>query len=807
MSYDFRSIEEKWLPRWESDKAWAAPRVPGAEKRYVLEMFPYPSGETHVGHVENYTIGDAIARFWRMQGFDVLHPMGYDAFGLPAENAAIKHGIHPRDWTYANMKRFTNAYKRLAFSYDWDRSFATCDPSYYRWNQWLFLRLLDKGLAYRAEAKVNWCPSCRTVLANEQISAGVCWRCGSVPEVRDLPQWFFRTTAYAQELLDGMGELNWKDNVLVQQRNWIGRSDGATLTFRIAETDDQIPVFTTRPDTLYGVTFLVLAPEHPVAHTLALRAGKTHFYEQFADDVRRRSDIDRQAIASDRKAFDLEATAINPLSGERVPVFASDYVLMGYGTGAIMGVPGHDTRDYQFATQYSLSVKRVIESAEELPYSGEGVMVNSGPFDGTDSVLGRCEVIDQLETKGLGSREIQFRLRDWLVSRQRYWGTPIPVVHCDACGIVGVPDADLPVTLPDVVDFKPTGDAVSPLATATDWVAVDCPACGGPGRRETDTMDTFVDSSWYFLRFCDALNDSAAFDLSAVNAWMPVDQYTGGVEHAVMHLIYARFVTRVLRDMGLVEVVEPFQRLMNHGTITMGGKAMSKSLGNVVDPGEVLDRFGADAIRVFVLFIGPPEADYDWPAEGADAVIGSYKFCERVWKLVTGHLAELRSASAPSGAGELRKLVHQKLKVITGDFERFSFNTAIARMMELTTALSKATGTAAELREGVDVLLRCLAPICPYLTEELWSQLGGSGSIHSQGWPVADDALARVDRVVMVVQIDSKVRDRLEVDAGITEEQALTTALGSEKVLAFLHGGAPTKVIARPPGIINLLTT
>ncbi|HVL80268.1 MAG TPA: leucine--tRNA ligase [Actinomycetota bacterium] len=814
--YDFAAIQEKWKARWESDRAWSAPRLPAGEKRYVLEMFPYPSGDMHMGHVENFTIGDVIARYWTKRGYDVLHPFGFDAFGLPAENAAIKRGTPPREWTYANIERFTASCKTLAFAYDWDRSFATCDPSYYRWNQWLFLKLFERGLAYRAEAKVNWCPSCRTVLANEQLSEGVCWRCGSTPQVRDLEQWFFRTTAYAQRLLDDMDQLSWTDAVLTMQRNWIGRSDGAVVNFTIAQTGDTVPIFTTRPDTLYGATFFVFAPEHPIAHTLAMRAGKIANYEAFVEEVRRQSDIDRMAMTSQRRAFDLEATAVNPLNGEEIPVFASDYVLMGYGTGAIMAVPAHDQRDFEFARQYGIPIRVVVqpEDAEVLDpdtmeeaYEGQGHLVNSGPFDGNPSYEAKRLIGLHLKNHTLGYPDTQYRLRDWLVSRQRYWGTPFPIVHCPSCGVVPVPEEQLPVELPEVVDYQPTGDAVSPLATATDWVKVDCPTCGGEARRETDTMDTFVDSSWYFLRFCDARNDAAPFDPETVNAWMPVEQYTGGTDHAVMHLIYARFITKFLNDIGLVDATEPFMRLLNQGWITKGGKAMSKSLGNVVEPAEVIEPYGADTLRLHMMFIGPPEAPYDWPEEGAQACIGSFRFLERVWRLVVENAAELSGAGEPSGSSELRKLIHRKLAVITDDYDRYSFNTAVARLMELQAALTKAVGTApaAEVREGVDVLLHGLAPFCPYVTEELWERLGGTGSIHKAAWPEVDRDLARVERVTMVVQVDSKVRDRIEVDAGIGEQDAVALALASENVRRHLPG-EPAKVIARPPRLVNLLT-
>jgi leucyl-tRNA synthetase len=810
--YDFKALEEKWLPRWESAKAWAAPRVPNREKRYVLEMYPYPSGDMHVGHVENYTIGDAIGRFWSMRGYDVLHPFGFDAFGLPAENAAIQHGIHPKEWTYANIEQFKATCKRLAFAYDWDRSFASSDPEQFKWNQWIFLRLLERGLAYRGSAKVNWCPKCQTVLANEQISSGFCWRHpDTVPEVRDLEQWFFKITDYSERLLEDMAELEWSDAVLTQQRNWIGRSEGARVTFTIAETGDEIPIFTTRPDTLYGVTFFVFAPEHPVARALAERAGKGADYDAFVDEARRATEIDRLAMQRERRVFDLQAHATNPLNGEQVPVYASDYVLMEYGTGAIMAVPAHDQRDYEFATQLGLPIRPVVEAPSDVPadeaFEAEGVLIDSGPFTGMPSDQAKAAIIKHLEEQGIGKGEVQYRMRDWLISRQRYWGTPFPVVYCETDGIVPLPDSELPLLLPEDADYRPTGEPVSPLANATDWVNTVCPKCGGPARRETDTMDGFMDSSWYFLRFTDPHNDEAIADRALSDAWMPVDQYIGGISHAVMHLLYARFITKFLYDLDVVGVTEPFHRLMNHGLITLTGREMSKSSGHTVQPHEVIDRFGVDALRVFILFIGPPTDDYDWPAEGADVVIGAHRFLERVWRLVTNNIERLRSAGEPGGSSEVRRATHRSLGAITTRYERFAFNTAIAEMMTLQRTLTSAKDASPEdLREGVDVLLQTLAPIAPYITEELWERIRGDGSIHVRPWPSTDRHLASVERTTLVVQVDSRVRDKIEVPADISEEDAVALAKASEKAKAALDGRDPVRVIARPPKLVNLVT-
>ncbi len=811
--YNFSEIEAKWLPRWEAAKAWATAERPEREKRYVLEMYPYPSGDMHVGHVENYTIGDAIGRFWKMRGLDVLHPFGFDAFGLPAENAAITHGIHPKEWTYANIDKFTTTCKMLAFAYDWDRSFASSDPEQYRWNQWIFLRLLERGLAYRGTAKVNWCPKCQTVLANEQISSGFCWRHqDTVPEIRDLEQWFFKITDYAERLLNDMDQLEWSDAVLTQQRNWIGRSEGARVTFGIAETGDEIPIFTTRPDTLYGVTFFVFAAEHPVAQALADRVDKGAEYRAFVDEVRRSTEIERLATQRTRRVFDLEAHAVNPLNGEQVPVFASDYVLMEYGTGAIMAVPAHDQRDFEFAQQAGLPIRVVVQDPDGEPtdtaHEGEGVMVDSGPFTGIHTTEGRPAVIRHIEEQGIGRGEVQYRMRDWLISRQRYWGTPFPVVFCDVDGVVPLADDQLPLLLPEGVDYRPTGEPVSPLANATEWVKTECPRCGGEARRETDTMDGFMDSSWYFLRFCDPRNDQVIADRALTDAWMPVDQYTGGISHAVMHLLYARFITKFLYDIGEVGVVEPFRRLMNHGMITFAGEEMSKSAGHGVQPREVIEKYGVDALRVFVLFTGPPMDAYDWPAEGPDAVIGTYRFCERVWRLVTDNIGDLHAAGPATGESELRKATHRSLANISERFDRFAFNTAISEMMTLQRALSTAAASAPpdELREGVEILLHALAPIAPYLAEELWERMGGEGSIHTRSWPEADPSLAAIEQVTMVVQVDSKVRDRIDVPADISEDGAIAAARASEKVKSILGDAEPARVIARAPRLVNLLT-
>ncbi|MGH2768228.1 MAG: leucine--tRNA ligase, partial [Actinomycetota bacterium] len=763
--YDPHSFEERWIAAWEAQRLHAAPASPDpARKRYVLEMFPYPSGDIHMGHVENYSIADAIARYWRMKGYEVLHPMGYDAFGLPAENAAIKRGTHPKEWTWSNIEKMRASQVRLGYSYDWERVFASCDPAYYRWNQWIFLKLYERGLAYRKTAPVNWCPLDKTVLANEQISAGVCWRCGSVPEVKDLAQWFLKITEYADRLLDDMEPLRWPDQVLAQQRNWIGRSVGAEVTFKVraaGASDFGVPVFTTRPDTLWGATFFVLAPEHPMAAEMVAGTPAEAPFARFLEEVRRESELDRVSAEQVRKGMALPAVAVNPVNDEEIPVWAADYVLMGYGTGAIMAVPAHDQRDFEFARRHGLEVRVVIQpegaslvgATMAEAHTGAGVMVRSGLFDGTpvtpETREGIEKVIAWLEERSLGRAAVNYRLRDWLISRQRYWGTPIPIVYCPSCGEVPVPYGQLPVLLPEQVDYTPTDRAVGPLAHVASWVNLACPRCGGEARRETDTMDTFFDSSWYFLRFCDPDDDGAPFDPERVAAWCPVDQYVGGVEHAVMHLIYARFFTKVFHDLGLVSFPEPFLALFNQGEIRMGGRGMSKSLGNVVEAAETVRRFGADAARTFILFCSPPSAPYDFPPDGVEEVGRvAHSWLSRVWR-ICGAVSE----ESPPEA--LERAVHRTIKAVTDDFEVFAFNTAIARMMELVNEFARLSGKVP--RGAAETLLKLLAPIAPFITEELWHRYGNDGSIHMQAWPAYDEAMLAAEPVTMVVQINGKV--------------------------------------------------
>ena len=818
--YDPAAFEEQWVSAWEHAGAHTAPAHPQpGSKRYVLEMFPYPSGDMHMGHVENYSIADAIARQWRMRGYQVLHPMGYDAFGLPAENAAIRRGIDPKEWTFANIERMRASQKRLGFSYDWDRQLTSAAPDYYRWNQWIFLKFMERGLVYRRRAPVNWCPVDKTVLANEQISAGVCWRCGSVPEVRDLAQWFLKITDYADRLIDDMAILEWSDQVLVQQRNWIGRSRGAEVVFEVrpepgrgsAAPARAYPVFTTRPDTLWGATFFVMAPELAFASELVAGTDLEGPYAEFLDEVRRQTEVERVSSERQRKGFRLPAVAVNPVNGEEIPVWAGDYVLSGYGTGAIMAVPAHDDRDFGFAHQYGIDIREVVRPAgAEGPMAGQlgeaavgpGILVNSGPFTGTSVNPATGEGIDKviawLFDSGKGKAAVNYRLRDWLVSRQRFWGTPIPVIYCDTCGEVPVPLTDLPVLLPDHADYTPTEGAVGPLANAADWVNVACPSCGGPGRRETDTMDTFFDSSWYFLRFCDAHNDQAPFDPAKVGEWSPVDQYVGGIEHAVMHLIYARFFTKAFQDMGLVSFPEPFLRLFNQGSISKGGKAMSKSLGNVVEASVAVERFGADATRLFILFCSPPSAAYDFPEDGVEEIGRvAFNWLARVWRLLSSV-----SPSAPVPPG-LARAVARTVKAVTEDFETFSFNTAIARMMELANAFSKLGGPVPQA--AAETFLQLLAPIAPFLTEELWHRYGHTTSVHASAWPTYDPALLAEEKVTMVIQLNGKVRETVTVPASIAAEEMRALALASDKVRALLDGREPAKVITVPPRLVNVV--
>ncbi|QOR69259.1 leucine--tRNA ligase [Ruania alkalisoli] len=820
-TYDAHAMEAKWLPVWEELQPFRADdeavRTGGKEKRYALTMFPYPSGDLHMGHAEVTALHDVIARYWWLRGFEVMNPMGWDSFGLPAENAAIRNDEHPATYTYGNIDTQAASFKKFGISFDWSRRLHTSDPEYYRWTQWLFLKFAERGLAYQKYSPVNWCPNDQTVLANEQVVDGRCERCGAEVTKRELNQWYFKITDYAQELLDDLDGLasTWPDRVVTAQRNWIGRSEGAHVDFtlHLADGSDRVvTVYTTRPDTLYGATFMVVAADAALAADIVAPERREAF-EAYLAQTRKASDIDRMSTERPKTGVDLGVTATNPVSGERVPVWASDYVLADYGTGAIMAVPAHDQRDLDFARAMGLPVRRVIDTGEENPESsgvattGDGTYVSSGVLDGlTDKKAGIATIVDGLEAEGTGTRAVNFRLRDWLLSRQRYWGCPIPIIHCESCGAVPVPEDQLPVTLPDMrgADLKPKG--VSPLATATDWVNVDCPRCGAAAKRDTDTMDTFVDSSWYFLRYCSPNEDTQAFDPELTNAWMPADIYVGGVEHAVLHLLYARFFTKVLADMGLLEVREPFAAQLNQGVVINEGKKMSKSLGNGVSLGEQLAEFGVDAVRLTLVFAGPPEDDIDW-ADMSPA--GSLRFLQRAWRLA-GDVTSAVGISADQGDSALRKVTHRTLHEAASLIEAHRFNVVVARTMELVNATRKAIdsgcgGADPAVREAVEAVAILLSLVAPYTAEDMWERLGHTPTVARAGWPEVDESLLVEDVVTCVVQVKGKVRGRLEVSPDISEADLEAAALADPGVQRALDGAEVRKVIVRAPKLVNIV--
>ncbi len=809
--YDASEIEPKWVERWEAEGLYRASEDPADPRPrfYALDMFSYPSGDLHMGHAEAYSGGDAVARFAAMRGHNVLHPVGWDAFGLPAENAAIKRGIHPKEWTYANIDQQARSFRRMGMSFDWTRRLNTSDPEYYRWTQWLFLRLFERGLAYRKNAPVNWCPKDATVLANEQVINGACERCGTPVVRRDLTQWFFKITDYAQRLLDDMESLDWPERVMTMQRNWIGRSEGASVTFEIAETGDPVEVFTTRPDTLWGVTFFVFALEHPLVPKLAEAGGTESDAGAMLEALRTMPLVTREQ-ADSREGIRLGVHAVNPVNGEKVPVFVAPYVLMEYGTGAVMGVPAHDQRDFEFARAHDVPIRVVVQPEGEQrdpatmteAYDHDGVMVNSGPFDGVRSPESIEQVTAWLEEQGKGRPAVTYRLRDWLISRQRYWGAPIPIVHCPEHGEVAVPDDQLPVLLPDDVDFRPGGE--SPLARHQGFVNTVCPICGEPAKRDTDTMDTFVDSAWYYYRYCSPKEETRPFDPAEVDRWMPVDQYIGGVEHAILHLLYCRFFTKVLFDMGMVGFTEPMLRLMNQGQVIFGGASMSKSKGNIVEPMPLVERWGADTMRLNILFAGPFEDDIDWKliAPDPERRPGVTTWLGRVFAAV-GEACE-RDAPDPE---PLRRLTHRTIRAVTDDMERFRFNVAISKLQVLTNGMRSALDAGDGAREAASALTQLLAPLAPFAAEELWREVLGNGSsVHTSAWPTFDDALARQERVTLVVQVDGKVRDRIEVDSDAGEEACRELALSSDKARHALDGREIVKVIVRAPRLVNLVT-
>jgi leucyl-tRNA synthetase len=810
--YDPSEIEPKWVERWEAEGLYRASEDPADPRPrfYALDMFSYPSGDLHMGHAEAFSGGDAVARFAALRGYNVLHPIGWDAFGLPAENAAIKRGINPKEWTYSNIDQQARSFRRLGMSFDWTRRLNTCDPEYYGWTQWFFLRLFERGLAYRKNAPTNWCPKDQTVLANEQVINGACERCGTPVVRRDLTQWFFKITDYAQRLLDDMESLEWPERVITMQRNWIGRSEGASVTFEIAETGDTVEVFTTRPDTLWGVTFFVFAPEHPLVPKL-VEAGGAKPEIEAALETLRTTPLTSREEADTREGIPLGVHAVNPVNGEEIPVFVAPYVLMEYGTGAVMGVPAHDQRDFEFARAHDLPIRVVVQPEGEQrdpptmteAQDHDGVMVNSGPFDGVRSPDSIGRVIAWLEEQGKGDGAVTFRIRDWLISRQRYWGAPIPIVHCPEHGEVAVPDDQLPVLLPDDVDFRPGGE--SPLARHEGFVNTVCPICGEPAKRDTDTMDTFVDSAWYYYRYCSPQEASGPFDPAAVERWMPVDQYIGGVEHAILHLLYCRFFTKVLFDMGMVGFTEPMKRLMNQGQVIFGGASMSKSKGNIVEPMPLVERWGADSIRLNILFAGPFEDDIDWKliAPDPEKRPGVTTWLGRVFAAV-GEACE-RDAPDPE---LLRRLTHRTIRAVTDDMERFRFNVAISKLQVLTNGMRSALDAGEGAREAATALVVMLAPLAPFASEELWREvLGSATSVHVASWPSFDVALARDETVTLVVQVDGKVRDRIEVAADADEETCRGLALASEKARHALDGREIANVIVRPPRLVNLVTS
>jgi leucyl-tRNA synthetase len=804
--YNHSEIEPKWNERWAAQPDLYQAKNDGSKPRYyVLEMLPYPSGRLHMGHVRNYSIGDTLARYMWMKGYDVLHPMGWDAFGLPAENAAIENQRHPREWTHSNIAHMKKQLLPLGFSYDWDREISTCEPDYYRWNQWIFLKMMERGLAYRKKSLVNWCPECATVLANEQVEDGCCWRHKTTPvEQRELEQWFLRTTAYAQELLDCMKQLEggWPDRVLAMQTNWIGRSEGAEVDFTLAGTGEKIRVFTTRVDTIYGATCVILAPEHPMSKQLC-QGDQTITLKAMVDDQGRK---DPEQLA--KEGFSTGHFAVNPYSGEQVPIWVGNFVLMGYGTGAIMAVPAHDERDFEFCQKYGINIRPVIRPVDgALPteateaFTDYGVVEASGEWSGLASAEARRMMSEKAEREGFGKASITYRLKDWGVSRQRYWGTPIPVVHCPNCGVVPVPVKDLPVLLP--LDVEITGKGKSPLATVESFLIVDCPQCGTKARRETDTMDTFVDSSWYFFRYVDPRNSTLPFDPEVVKPWFPVDQYIGGITHAILHLLYARFWCKAMRDMGLVSVDEPFRNLFTQGMVQLAGETMSKSRGNIVDPDEMVEKWGADTCRLFVLFAAPPEKDMDWDESSVE---GQHRFLGRVYRFLTRNIGSTEG-SGESDAKALRKL-HQTIRKLTQDFDsRFHFNTSIAALMELTNELYKLeAGMSPAVRAEVcGKMVLLLAPFAPFVAEELWEQMGRTGPIFKQPWPAFDDALAKEEGLEIPVQVNGKLRSRISVAHGTPKAEQERLALADEKVRAHLDGKQIVKVVVVPDKLVNIV--
>ncbi len=816
MKYDFKMIEQKWQKKWETEKLYKVTEDFSKPKYYCLEMFPYPSGKLHMGHVRNYSIGDVVARYKKMAGYNVLHPMGWDAFGLPAENAAILHKLHPSKWTRENISNMRDQLKQLGLSYDWDREITTCEPDYYKWTQWFFLKLYERGLAYRKRSMVNWCPSCATVLANEQVKEGRCDRCSAEIEKKELEQWFFKITNYADRLLQDLKKLpGWPEKVKLMQENWIGRSEGVELSFTAEKTKDEIAVFTTRPDTIYGVSYLVLAPEHPLVEKLSKGTRQEQAVKDFKKKMQKLNEITRTSTETEKEGLFIGAYAINPINKERIPIWTANYVLMDYGSGAVMGVPAHDQRDFEFAKKYGLDIKVVISPKDRSinsqnmtqAYEDNGFLINSDKFNGLDNEKAIKVIGDYMEKAKIGNVKVNYKLRDWLISRQRYWGAPIPIIYCEKCGIVPIPEEDLPVMLPSDIEFNPKG--TSPLLYCDEFLKTKCPNCGGPAKRETDTMDTFMCSSWYFYRYTDPKNTKQPFSEDKVNYWMPVDQYIGGVEHAILHLMYSRFFNKVLKDAGLVKTDEPFKNLLTQGMVLKDGLKMSKSVGNVVSPEEIIEKYGADTARVFILFAAPPDKDLEWSDKGVE---GAYRFLQRVWRLVE-QLDDKRSDNNGKPCEEVdrevRRVTHKTIKKVTEDIEeRFNFNTAISAIMEMVNVLyasidkniSKVVKT-----EALENLLILLSPFAPHITEELWERIGKTQSIHLMPWPEYDEEVLIEDEIEIVIQVNGKVRSRINVQRNIGKQDMEQMALSDDKVKDFLKDMKIVKTIVIPGKLVNIV--
>lgn len=819
--YNFAEIEGKWQQKWVEENTYQVTEDPAKPKYYCLEMFPYPSGNLHMGHVRNYSIGDVIARFKTMHGYNVLHPIGWDSFGLPAENAAIKHNTPPAKWTKENIANMNRQLHAMGLSYDWDREVTTCLPEYYKWTQWFFLQFYKKGLAYKKGASVNWCPGCHTVLANEQVVEGACERCDSVVEKKSLEQWFFKITDYADRLLADLDQLEgWPNKVKIMQENWIGRSEGAIIRFKVQESDDVVEVFTTRPDTVFGVSYMVLAPEHPLVEKLIVGTEQAETVRAFVKKVQQMTEVERSSNEMEKEGLAIGAHVINPVNGQAVPILIGNYVIYEYGTGAVMGVPAHDERDFFFARKYHLPItvvvqpegQKLIPENMEAAYTEPGLMVNSGQFDGMSNIEGKKAIVQWLEERGQGELKVNYRLRDWLISRQRFWGAPIPVVYCEHCGAVPVPEDQLPVLLPQDVDFKPTGE--SPLKYMEEFVQTTCPVCGQPARRETDTMDTFVCSSWYYLRYTDAHNTQQPFAKDKADYWMNVDQYIGGVEHAILHLLYARFFTKVLKDIGLVNVDEPFHKLLTQGMVLKEGSKMSKSKGNVVSPEEIIGKYGADTARLFILFAAPPERDLEWNDQ---AVEGCYRFINRIWRLVEEfskkHQGQQVSYTDFGQLGkaekELRRLTHTTIKRVTDDTGvRFNFNTAISAIMELVNGIYQYREQGSNdtvLAESIETVILLMAPFTPHVTEELWQGVGHPDSVHHQQWPQVDEKALVVDETTMVIQINGKVRDKLTVAMNLDQKAVEELVLALPKINEQLAGKPIQKIVIIPNKLVNIV--